>query len=111
MDARVVVGVGNIYASETLWLAGVHPGVASGRLGASRWRRIVESMQEVLRSAIAAGGTTLADYRDAEGNLGYFGTELRVYGREGERCDRCDGTIRKRVDAGRSTYYCGRCQH
>lgn len=110
MDASVVVGIGNIYASETLWYARVHPATPCGRIGARRWQRIVDSMRHVLESAIDAGGTTLADYRDPAGNLGYFGAELRVYGRQGDRCRRCSGSIRRRVDAGRSTYFCATCQ-
>lgn len=111
MDARVVVGIGNIYASEILWRARVHPTVAAGRIAASRWQRVMAAIGEVLEEAIAAGGTTLSDYRDADGNLGYFGSDLEVYGREAETCSRCGGIIRRRVDAGRSTYYCTGCQH
>jgi formamidopyrimidine-DNA glycosylase len=111
MDARVVVGIGNIYVSEALWRARVLPGTRAGRISRSRWRRIRAATVDVLAAAIEAGGTTLRDYRDPEGNLGYFATALDVYGREGESCRRCGGTVRRRVDLGRSTFYCPGCQH
>lgn len=110
MDARTVVGVGNIYASEALWLAGVHPARAAGRIGAARWERVHEAIREVLTAALAAGGTTLRDYRDAEGNLGYFTVDLEAYGREGEPCSRCGRQLRRVVIGGRSTFYCPGCQ-
>jgi len=110
MDAQRVVGVGNIYACEALWVAGVHPLRAAGRISARRWARITESVQDVLRRAIARGGTTLNDFHDAYGGAGWFQVELRVYGREGEACSRCRGAIRRRVLAGRSTYFCSGCQ-
>lgn len=110
MDARTVVGVGNIYASEALWLAGVHPRRAAGRIGAARWCRIHDAIRKVLRAALEAGGTTLRDYRDAEGNLGYFAVALQAYGREGEPCARCGRALRRVVQCGRSTYYCPGCQ-
>lgn len=111
MDARTVVGVGNIYASEALWRAGVHPGRAAGRIGARRWERIHEAIREVLTDALAAGGTTLRDYRGADGDLGYFAVDLEAYGREGEACSRCGRPLRRVVISGRSTFYCPGCQH
>jgi len=110
MDAGVVVGVGNIYASEALHRAGVHPARAAGRLSAARWERLHAAVRETLHGALSAGGTTLNDFRDADGSEGEFQVELRVYGREGEPCLRCSGTVRRVVQAGRSTFYCGRCQ-
>jgi len=110
MDARQVVGVGNIYASEALFLAGIHPQRAAGRLGASRWEALTRAVKQVLREAIRQGGTTLSDFRDADGQAGYFQVFLRVYGREGEGCRRCGSPIRRKVLAGRSTFYCPRCQ-
>ncbi len=110
MDASQVVGVGNIYACEALFRAGVHPQRAVGRIGKQRWGRLTAAVQEVLRDAIDAGGTTLSDFRDAQGGEGYFRVQLSVYGREGEPCPQCGETVRRRVMAGRSTYYCSRCQ-
>lgn len=111
MDARVVVGIGNIYASEALWRAQVLPGTRAGRISSARWKRIHAGAVGVLRDAIGAGGTTLRDYRDADGNLGYFARSLDAYGREGLSCRRCDERVRRRVDLGRSTFYCPGCQH
>lgn len=111
LDARLVVGVGNIYASEALWRARIHPRTAAGRVAASRCERLHRAVLGVLHEAIAAGGTTLSDYRDPQGGEGYFRIRLDVYGREGSSCRRCDGTIRRIVQAGRSTFYCPGCQH
>ena len=110
MDGRVVVGVGNIYASEVLWLSRVHPKRSVARISAATWERLSTNIQEVLGRAIAEGGTTLADFRDGEGNSGYFQVSLSVYDREGQSCARCDGTIRRIVQTGRSTFYCPGCQ-
>jgi formamidopyrimidine-DNA glycosylase len=110
MDARVVVGVGNIYASETLFRAGVHPTRSVARVSAARWLRVAEATREVLTQAVAEGGTTLNDFADGLGNGGYFQVSLSVYGREGEPCLRCAAPIRQLVQAGRSTFYCPRCQ-
>lgn len=110
MDGRVVVGVGNIYASEALYRAGVHPRRSVGRIAAARWQRLAEAVKAVLRQAIAEGGTTLNDFADGEGRQGYFQVSLSVYDREGEPCRRCARPIRRLVLAGRSTYYCPRCQ-
>jgi formamidopyrimidine-DNA glycosylase len=110
MDARVVVGVGNIYASETLWRAGVHPRRSTARVAAATWERLAAEVQAVLGDAIAQGGTTLNDFADGDGNAGYFQVALAVYGREGEPCGRCGRDIRRLVQAGRSTFYCPGCQ-
>ena len=110
MDQRVVVGVGNIYASESLFLAGVHPLVKAGRLSRSRWQKIHRAIRQVLQEAITAGGTTLSDFRDSDGSSGYFQTMLRVYGRKGEPCPACQRPVRSQVLAGRSTFYCPACQ-
>jgi formamidopyrimidine-DNA glycosylase len=111
MDARFVVGVGNIYASEALWLAGVNPKTRAGRISLARWTELHRAVRDVLRRALASGGTTLSDFRGASGDPGYFQVELAVYGRVGERCSRCRGTIRRIVQSGRSSYYCPGCQH
>lgn len=110
MDARVVVGVGNIYVSEALHRAGVHPSRSVARIGAARWRALGRAVVEVLGSAIAEGGTTLNDFADADGRAGYFQVSLAVYGREGEPCPRCGRPIRRAIHANRSTFYCPGCQ-
>jgi formamidopyrimidine-DNA glycosylase len=110
MDASVVAGMGNIYASESLFLARVHPNREVGRLRGHHWDRICNAVKEVLQAAIDAHGTSFSDYVDSEGRRGEFQNRLLVYGREGEPCVR-DGSIVKRiVQAGRSTFYCPRCQ-
>ncbi len=111
MDARFVVGVGNIYASEALWGARVNPKVAAGRISRQRWGELVGAVRDVLRRAVAAGGTTLNDFFGARGDPGYFQVRLCAYGRSGEPCRRCGAPIRRIVQAGRATYYCPACQH
>jgi formamidopyrimidine-DNA glycosylase len=110
MDARIVVGLGNIYATETLFAAGVHPARSVGRIAPPTWDRLAKSAVAVLRRAIAEGGTTLNDFADGEGRSGEFQVSLAAYGREGERCQRCGHLIRRLVQAGRSTFYCPGCQ-
>ncbi len=110
MDARVVVGVGNIYSCEALYRAGVHPARSVARIAAVRWEKVASGVREVLAAAIEVGGTTLNDFADGEGKSGYFQIELEVYGREGEPCHRCAGAIRRIVQSGRSTFYCPKCQ-
>ncbi|MFQ5654876.1 MAG: bifunctional DNA-formamidopyrimidine glycosylase/DNA-(apurinic or apyrimidinic site) lyase [Planctomycetota bacterium] len=110
LDGRVLAGIGNIYASEAAFAAGIHPARAAGRISLARYRRLGEAIRSVLEGAIARGGTTLRDFRSAEGNPGFFQLSLRVYGREGETCRRCGGTIRRRTLSGRSIYFCPRCQ-
>ena len=110
MDARIVVGVGNIYASESLYRAGVHPLRSVGRVAQQRWRRIGDSVVAVLGEAIAQGGTTLNDFSDGLGESGYFQVSLDVYGREGLPCPRCESAVRRIRQLGRSSFYCVRCQ-
>jgi formamidopyrimidine-DNA glycosylase len=110
MDASVVVGVGNIYASEALFLARVHPNREVGRLRRSQWDRLCTAIKEVLQAAIDAHGTSFSDYVDSEGRRGGFQNQLHVYGREGESCLRDGRPIRRMVQAGRSTFYCPACQ-
>jgi formamidopyrimidine-DNA glycosylase len=110
MDASVVVGVGNIYATEALHAAAMHPARSVARIARRRWSGLAEAVREVLGRAIEEGGTTLADFTDGLGESGMFQVSLAVYGREGEGCPRCGGTIRRLVQAGRSTFYCSRCQ-
>jgi formamidopyrimidine-DNA glycosylase len=110
MDGRVVAGVGNIYASESLFLAGIHPARAAGRIGPPRYERLAAAVRQVLAEAIEAGGTTLRDFVGADGRPGYFGQRLRVYEREGDPCDGCGRPLRRRVIAQRASYYCPACQ-
>ena len=110
MNARIVVGVGNIYVNEALFLAGVHPQRAAGRIARERCGRIAEAVRTVLHAAIAQGGTTLRDFYYGDNRPGYFGQSLRVYGRADEPCPRCGTAIRQITQGQRSTYYCPRCQ-
>ncbi len=110
MDSKVVVGVGNIYASESLFMAGIHPKTAAGRVGRARYGRLVAAIKQVLDEAIAQGGTTLRDFTNSEGKPGYFQQRLRVYGRAGEDCPSCGGRIRSLQLGQRNTFYCPRCQ-
>lgn len=110
MDARVVVGVGNIYASEALYRAGIHPLRPAGRISSPRLSRLADSIRTVLGEAIEAGGTTLRDFYGGDGQPGYFQFHLRVYGRGGEPCPGCGRPIVRRTIGQRSTYYCPRCQ-
>ncbi len=110
MNADVVVGVGNIYASESLFLACINPKRAAGRIALPRYEALAASIREVLQRAIRAGGTTLRDYYGGFGEAGWFQQELDVYGREGEPCYRCDEPVTAIVQGQRATYYCKRCQ-
>ena len=110
MDGKVVVGVGNIYASEALFRAGIRPGRAAGRLSMPDCARIVVATREVLRAAIREGGTTLRDFVGSDGEPGYFAQELAVYGRTGAPCRNCEAPIRQRVLGQRSTFWCPSCQ-
>jgi formamidopyrimidine-DNA glycosylase len=109
LDQRIVAGLGNIYVSEALNLAEIAPGRGGGRISRHRLERLVAAIKAVLAAAIEAGGSTIRDYARPNGELGYFSKQWRVYGREGQSCP-CGGTIRRRVDSGRSTFYCPRCQ-
>ncbi|MDB5669375.1 MAG: mutM [Alphaproteobacteria bacterium] len=109
LDQRIVAGLGNIYVCEALNMARIAPGRAAGRISRLRLERLVEAIKTVLLAAIEAGGSTLRDYARPSGELGYFSKQWRVYGREGETCP-CGGTVGRRVDSGRSTFFCLRCQ-
>lgn len=110
MNAAIVVGVGNIYANESLFRAGIHPKRAAGRISAQRMDRLVAAINAVLDESIRFGGTTLRDFYGGEGKPGYFRNELRVYDRADEPCVRCGGTVRHTVLGQRSTFYCANCQ-
>lgn len=110
MDNRIVVGVGNIYANESLFAAKIHPMTPAGKLSRPRISRLVKAVKRVLAAAIEAGGTTISDFKTVDGSTGRFHVELKVYGREGEPCSNCGATVKRLVVAGRSTYFCARCQ-
>jgi formamidopyrimidine-DNA glycosylase len=109
LDQRIVAGLGNIYVCEALHMAGIAPSRAGGRISKPRLERLAQAIKSVLLAAIEAGGSSLRDYARPSGELGYFSRQWRVYGREGEECH-CGSTIRRRVDSGRSTFFCPRCQ-
>lgn len=110
MDSRVVAGIGNIYACEILFQAGLNPRKQINRLTRKDWEKIVASSRAVLRKAIKSGGTTINDFVNASGKSGYFQLELQVYGRQGLPCNSCVTPIAKMTMAGRSTFFCPRCQ-
>jgi len=110
LDQHVVAGVGNIYASEVLWLARISPRRSARKLSADDARALEVAIDEVLRFAIDNGGTTLRDFVGTDGTPGDNGEYLLVYGRDGTACPRCKSAIRKQVDQGRATYFCPTCQ-
>jgi formamidopyrimidine-DNA glycosylase len=112
LDQRIVAGLGNIYVCEALHRARISPFKAAGRVSKARLERLVQAVRDVLSEAIEAGGSTLRDYAQADGALGYFQHRFRVYDREGRPCpnDGCKGVIARKVQAGRSTFYCPVCQ-
>lgn len=111
MDSQVVVGVGNIYANEALFLAGIHPLRRCDRIARDRYQLLAEAIVGVLSRAIEQGGTTLRDFQREDGRPGYFAQELRVYGRAGLPCPGCGSPIKQRRIGQRSSFYCTRCQH
>ncbi|WBU56865.1 bifunctional DNA-formamidopyrimidine glycosylase/DNA-(apurinic or apyrimidinic site) lyase [Paracoccus sediminicola] len=112
LDQRIVAGLGNIYVSESLHRAGIDPRRAAGRIGRARLDALASHIKDVLHEAIAAGGSSLRDHRQASGELGYFQHSFRVYDREGAPCPRpgCAGAIRRVVQSGRSSFWCPACQ-
>ncbi|WP_414040120.1 bifunctional DNA-formamidopyrimidine glycosylase/DNA-(apurinic or apyrimidinic site) lyase [Acidithiobacillus sp. M4-SHS-6] len=111
MDAHQVVGVGNIYANEALFDAGIDPRRPAGRISLDRYRRLAEAVRGVLEAAIRQGGTTLRDFTRPDGKNGYFRLSLAVYGRAGQACNRCGKTLLGIRIGGRATTYCSHCQH
>ncbi|WP_447728901.1 bifunctional DNA-formamidopyrimidine glycosylase/DNA-(apurinic or apyrimidinic site) lyase [Sphingomonas koreensis] len=109
LDQRIVAGLGNIYVCEALHMSGIAPMRAGGRIATSRLAELAEAIRVVLAAAIEAGGSTLRDYARPDGELGYFFKQWRVYGREGEPC-LCGAPVKRRVDGGRSTFFCAKCQ-
>jgi len=110
MDSHVVVGVGNIYANEALFLSGIHPARAAGRISKARYANLLENIKKVLAAAIEQGGTTLKDFVGGDGKPGYFQQKLYVYGRAGQACKACGGELKEMRQNGRSTVFCGVCQ-
>lgn len=111
MDSHLVVGIGNIYASESLFRAGISPLRAANRISRGRYELLVPAIRETLSDAIAAGGSSIRDYVHSDGGAGCFQIQAGVYDRAGEPCLRCGGVVRQIRQAGRSTYYCPGCQH
>ncbi|MFL9842353.1 bifunctional DNA-formamidopyrimidine glycosylase/DNA-(apurinic or apyrimidinic site) lyase [Sphingomonas sp. ST-64] len=109
LDQRIVAGLGNIYVCEALYESRISPRRSGGSLTRPRLQRLVAAVHTVLESAIEAGGSTLRDYAQPDGELGYFSKQFKVYGREGEPCE-CGGTVARYAEGGRSTFWCPRCQ-
>lgn len=110
LDGRILAGIGNIYACEIMFAAGLHPATPAGALKRDDWLRVLKETRRILKRAIRQGGTTVNDYLNSHGETGLFQVELMVYGREGEPCHRCGKTIKRLVQAGRSSFFCPRCQ-
>jgi formamidopyrimidine-DNA glycosylase len=111
MDSHVVVGVGNIYANEALFMAGIHPSRHAGRISLARYQHLADCIRTVLQSAIQQGGTTLRNFVNEAGNPGYFKQQLRVYGRAGHPCIHCQQPLKEIRITNRSTVFCANCQH
>ncbi len=110
MDAKVVVGVGNIYAAEALFLAGIRPATGAGRIPLAAYERLVDCIRQVLNQAVTQGGTTLRDFVGSDGQPGYFRQQLNVYGRQGEPCRVCGTVLKQQILGQRSSVYCPKCQ-
>ena len=110
MDGKVVVGVGNIYANEALFMAGIHPARSAGRVAVARYEQLANTIKQVLGDAIEQGGTTLRDFVGGDGSPGYFAQQLRVYGRDGQPCRVCQTKLKEIRQGGRSTMLCTQCQ-
>ena len=111
MDSHIVVGVGNIYANEALFAAGIHPRRAAGKVTRAQYALLADAIKNVLRAAIKAGGTTLRDFTHSDGKPGYFRQSLQIYDHAGQPCPRCHKPISHAVIAQRASYYCTHCQH
>ncbi len=110
MNSHVVVGIGNIYASEALFLSGIHPQRAANRVSLQRYEKLVNNIKKVLQQAIKAGGTTLRDFVREDGNPGYFANKLLIYNKHKQPCPQCSAPIQLKVLGQRSSYYCKQCQ-
>ena len=110
MDSHTVVGVGNIYANESLFMAGINPARKAGKITRERYDKLAQSVKTILKLALAKGGTTLRDFVNGEGEPGYFRHELQIYDRAGEPCRKCKSLIKMKRLSQRSTFYCPKCQ-
>jgi formamidopyrimidine-DNA glycosylase len=110
LDGHIMAGIGNIYACEILFAAGLHPATPVSRLSVEQWDRLLKETRRILRRAIRRGGTTVANYLNSQGETGLFQLELQTYGRGGEPCRRCGRPISRFTQAGRSTFFCPGCQ-
>ncbi len=110
MDSKVVVGVGNIYACESLFKSGIDPQRKAGEVSKQKYKLLSENIKSILKKSIESGGTTLQDFSQVDGSPGYFAQTLLVYGREGDSCDTCNGKIERITQNQRSTFYCKQCQ-
>jgi formamidopyrimidine-DNA glycosylase len=110
LDGRLLAGLGNIYACEVMFAAGLHPATPAGALDVAAWDRVLQETRRILKRAIRQGGTTMNNYLNSRGKTGLFQVELMVYGREGEPCRRCGSAVQRLVQAGRSTFFCPQCQ-
>jgi formamidopyrimidine-DNA glycosylase len=110
MDGKIVVGVGNIYASEALFMAKINPAKSAKKISLAKYKILAQQIKQVLANAIKAGGTTLKDFINADGKPGYFAQQLNVYGRTGKPCLNCSQPIKQVTIGQRSTFYCGKCQ-
>ena len=110
MDSKLIGGIGNIYANETLYAAGIHPLVRVDSLSEKQWQKIVDCCVLILNKAIIAGGSTISDFLGASGEPGYFQLQLGVYGKKGEPCPDCGAGIKKETIGGRASYFCSHCQ-
>jgi formamidopyrimidine-DNA glycosylase len=110
MNGQRIAGIGNIYACESLFKARIHPNRPAGRLSLKSWDRLLSEVRETLDRSIAAGGTTLKDFFDPSGSVGYYVLQLSVYGKEGKPCSECGSSINRIIHSGRSTFFCKQCQ-
>lgn len=110
LDQTVIAGIGNIYADESLFRAGIHPAAPADRLSAEQKRKLFDALQYVLRLSIRECGSSIRNYRDAEGNAGAFQNSFAVYGRAGEKCVRCGSVLKKITIGGRTSTFCEKCQ-
>jgi formamidopyrimidine-DNA glycosylase len=110
MNSKIIVGVGNIYASESLFLAGINPKIQAGKISKKRYVKLTQAIKSILKKAIKEGGTTLKDFSNADGKPGYFQQQLNVYGLNGKPCPSCGKTIKKILQNKRSSFYCSNCQ-
>ena len=110
MDSHIIAGIGNIYANEALFRAGIHPALPASTLTEKQWQRLLTIIRKTLRHAIQCGGSTISDFINASGEGGYFQMNFQVYGKENEQCSRCKQQIQKTIIGGRASFFCPLCQ-